>query len=58
MVSWLLPSSGWHSGLAEGTKKKGELWKLKRKNLEKERKTILQFLQIKIICQCTFKIIW
>lgn len=28
MRSWLLPASGWHSWLAEGTKKEGELWKL------------------------------
>lgn len=27
MLSWLLPASGWHSWLAEGTKKERELWK-------------------------------
>lgn len=28
MLSWLPPASGWHSWLADGTKKEGELWKL------------------------------
>lgn len=36
MLSWPLTASGWHSWLAEGIKKEGELWKL-TEVIERER---------------------
>lgn len=36
MLSWLLPASGWHSWLAEGTKKRGGVMEIDGGN-ERER---------------------